>query len=123
MTVLEDDKTETAKRLAEREKDVEASVDLLGEKNIKLKELHQVLEQKNVELEEKERAVEAKQAQVDVNKNAAKKLALVLAQTQADKEKLKMETAALIKPEIDKCNEAMAAKDSAIQALMNERDR
>lgn len=58
-----------------------------------------------------------------MNKNAAKKLALVLAQTQADKEKLKAETAALIKPEIDRCNEAMAAKDAAIQALVGEREK
>jgi len=123
MVALQEEKLALEHKLEERDKEVELSVEMLGERNLKLKEMERSLQDKDVELQEKEKAVEAKQAQVEMNKNAAKKLALVLAQTQADKERLKTETAALIKPEIDKCNEAMAAKDAAIAALVAERDR
>jgi len=120
---LQEEKAATEQKLAEREKDVDASVELLGRRSMEMKELNLALAARQVELDEKDRTIDAKTTQVEVNKNAAKKLALVLAQTQADKEKLKTETAALIKPEIDRCNEAMAAKDAAIQALMGERDK
>lgn len=120
---LQEEKAATEQKLAEREKDVDASVELLGRRSMEMKELNRALAARQAELEEKDRVLEAKTNQVEVNKNAAKKLALVLAQTQADKEKLKTETAALIKPEIDRCNEAMAAKDAAIQALVGERDK
>lgn len=122
-SALQEEKGSLEAKLAEKEKDVEASIDMLGEKKLRVRELEKALKDKDAEVQERDRALEARQAQVETNKNAAKKLALVLAQTQADKERLKNDMAALIRPEIDKCNEAMAAKDAAISALVSEREK
>mmetsp|Transcript_19939 Transcript_19939/g.47516 ORF Transcript_19939/g.47516 Transcript_19939/m.47516 type:complete len:447 (+) Transcript_19939:323-1663(+) len=110
-------------KLSQKEKEVDASVELLSQKGLELKQLEKAISEQRVEVEERDKLIQQKQSQVELNKNAAKKLALVLAQAQADKERLKSDTAALIKPEIDKCNEAMAAKDAAIQGLVNEREK
>lgn len=61
---LQEEKAAVEQKLAEREKDVDASVELLGQRSMEMKELSMSLAARQAELEEKDQALEAKATQV-----------------------------------------------------------
>ena len=102
--------------------ELQAAYELLATKEAEIAQLRADVRNALDNNVQKDKLLEVRERQLTKNKATAKTIAAALAQEREDKEKLRNGVEEIVKPHIDRCNEALEAKNKAIAAMVMDKD-